>query len=66
MYLKLAGKDKDIVEFHMPQHAMAEFFGVTRPSFARALGEMADEGVVEVERRTVRILDRNRLVEMVR
>jgi CRP-like cAMP-binding protein len=62
--LKLAGPDRDIIHFPMPQHALAEFFGVTRPSFARSLGEMAEEGIIEVDRRKVRILDRRRLVTL--
>ena len=64
--LKLAGPDRDVIEFSMPQHALAEFFGVTRPSFARSLGEMAEEGIITVERRTVRILDRRRLAELLK
>lgn len=64
--LKLAGPDKEVIELTMPQHALAEFFGVTRPSFARSLGEMAEDGVIEVDRRKVRILDRRKLLEMVR
>jgi CRP-like cAMP-binding protein len=64
--LKLAGPDRDIIHFPMPQHALAEFFGVTRPSFARSLGEMAEEGIIEVDRRTIRILDRKRLRELLR
>lgn len=64
--LKHAGPGQDLVELRMPQHALAELFGVTRPSFARSLGEMADEGIIEVDRRTVKILDRKRLVELVK
>jgi CRP-like cAMP-binding protein len=64
--LKQAGPGQDVIELKMPQHALAEFFGVTRPSFARSLGEMAGEGIIEVDRRTIRILDRKRLMELVR
>jgi CRP-like cAMP-binding protein len=64
--LKQAGPGQDVLELKMPQHTLAEFFGVTRPSFARSLGEMADEGIIEVDRRTIKILDRKRLMELVR
>jgi CRP-like cAMP-binding protein len=64
--LKLAGPDKDTIQFPVSQHALAEFFGVTRPSFARSLGEMAEEGIIEVDRRTIRIIDRKRLRELLR
>jgi len=39
------------------QKELSEFFGVTRPSLARAIGEMEDEGLIAVNRREVRLLD---------
>ncbi|MDZ7634664.1 MAG: helix-turn-helix domain-containing protein [Bacteroidales bacterium] len=39
------------------QQELSEFFGVTRPSLARAIGEMEREGLISVERREVRLLD---------
>jgi len=64
--LKQALPGQDMVELKMPQHALAELFGVTRPSFARSLGEMAEEGIIEVDRRQIRILDRKRLLDLVK
>jgi len=60
--LSLAGPDKTMVELPMTQNELAEQFGVARPSLARAMGEMADEGIISVDRKVVRILDRKRLV----
>jgi CRP-like cAMP-binding protein len=60
--LSLAGPDKSTVELPMTQNDLAEQFGVARPSLARALGEMAEEGIISVDRKVVRILDRKRLV----
>ncbi len=60
--LSLARPDRDYVELTMTQNELAEQFGVARPSLARALGEMADEGIISVERKMVRILDRKRLI----
>ena len=48
------------------QEQLAEYFGVTRPSLARALGEMKDEGLIEIKRKEIKILDRNSLVQMLR
>jgi CRP/FNR family transcriptional regulator, dissimilatory nitrate respiration regulator len=62
--LSLAGPDKDVVELPLTQHDLAEQFGVARPSLARALGEMAEEGMIEVDRKAVRIVDRRRLREV--
>jgi len=62
--LSLAGPDKDMVELHLTQNDLAEQFGVARPSLARALGEMAEEGMITVDRKVIRILDRKRLREV--
>lgn len=59
--LSLAGPDKDAIELPLTQHDLAEQFGVARPSLARALGEMAEEGMISVDRKVVRILDRKKL-----
>jgi CRP/FNR family transcriptional regulator, dissimilatory nitrate respiration regulator len=45
---------------------LAEFFGVTRPSLARVFSEMQEEGIISVNRREVTIINRNKLLEMIR
>ncbi len=62
--LDLAGDRLAIVELPMGQVQLAEYFGVTRPSLARALGELVQEGYIEVQRRTVRILDKQQMSEL--
>jgi len=62
--LGLAGPDKDMIELPLTQHDLAEQFGVARPSLARALGEMAAEGIISVDRKVIRILDRKKLREV--
>ena len=62
--LGLAGPDKDMIELPLTQNDLAEQFGVARPSLARALGEMAQEGIISVDRKVVRILDRKKLREV--
>jgi CRP/FNR family transcriptional regulator, dissimilatory nitrate respiration regulator len=62
--LSLAGPDKDMIELPLTQNDLAEQFGVARPSLARALGEMAEEGIISVDRKVVRIMDRKRLREV--
>jgi CRP-like cAMP-binding protein len=39
------------------QQELSEYFGVTRPSLARAVGEMEEEGLISVDRREVRLLN---------
>ena len=62
--LSLAGPDKTIVELRLTQHEIAEQFGVARPSLARAMGEMAEEGLIEVDRKVIRIIDKKKLREV--
>ncbi len=43
------------------QTQLAEFFGVQRPSLARTLGEMIDEGVISLYKRKLTVIDRAKL-----
>jgi CRP-like cAMP-binding protein len=45
---------------------LAEFFGVARPSLARVFAELQDEGIITVNRREISIINRNRLLEMIK
>jgi len=54
---------KNIVSFDKNQTELAKFFGVTRPSLARILHEMEQEGLILVTRKEVEILDINGLKE---
>jgi CRP/FNR family transcriptional regulator, dissimilatory nitrate respiration regulator len=62
--LSLAGPDREMIELPFTQNELAEQFGVARPSLARALGEMAEDGSISVDRKVVRILDRKRLQQI--
>lgn len=62
--LSIAGPDKTLIELPLTQNELAEQFGVARPSLARALGEMAEEGIIAVDRKVIRIVDRKRLREV--
>ena len=59
--LGLAGDRLATIELPLSQVQLAEFFGVTRPALARAMGELSQEGFIEVQRRTIRILDKQRM-----
>lgn len=64
--LEKAGDRLIIVELHQSQEQMAEMFGVARPSLARALGEMAQEGLIETQRRFIKILDKQRMNQLLK
>ncbi len=59
--LELAGDRLAIVELPLSQSQLAEFFAVTRPSLARTLGDMDTEGLIEVHRRTIKIVDKAKM-----
>jgi CRP-like cAMP-binding protein len=65
-YLLEQSKGGEVVKLSGSQQELADYFGVARPSFARALGEMQAEGLIMVDRRTVRLLKRELLVYITR
>ena len=59
--LQRAGEDKSDIVLEMTQNDLADFFGVARPSVARALGEMEDAGLIEARGKNIKILDKQGL-----
>jgi CRP/FNR family transcriptional regulator, dissimilatory nitrate respiration regulator len=59
--LEKAGDRLQTVEIQQSQGQLAEMFGVTRPSLARTLGEMCQEGLIKTDRRFIKILDKDRM-----
>ncbi len=62
--LQKAGEDRVSITLDRTQNDLADFFGVARPSIARALGEMEDDGYIIAERKNIKILDRKGLGEL--
>jgi CRP-like cAMP-binding protein len=46
------------------QSELADFFGVARPSLARSLSEMVQDGILEIHRKEYKILDLNRMKQL--
>lgn len=61
MLLELSREQGNTVTLPSSQSDLADYFGVARPSLARTLGEMADEGLIVVNRRIVNIPDLRKL-----
>jgi len=59
--LQCAGREREAITLDMTQYEIADFFGVARPSVARAIGEMEDEGLIIASGKNIRILDRDSL-----
>lgn len=62
--LQRAGGSRNEIELDKTQGELAEFFGVARPSIARAIGELEDEGFILARGKHIRILDKARLAEL--
>jgi CRP-like cAMP-binding protein len=62
--LQLAKGKKVTVRFDRTRNDMADFFGVARPSIARALGDLEDEGIILSQGKNVSVLDVARLTEL--
>lgn len=63
--LQQAGSKLHSVELNTTQQQLAELFGVTRPSLARVMGEMQDEKLIAVEKKTVRLLNKEELGKLI-
>ncbi|MEN8116804.1 MAG: Crp/Fnr family transcriptional regulator [Bacteroidota bacterium] len=53
-------------EIKNTQQQLADLFGVTRPSLARVLSEMQREGLIKIEKKTVTLLNKKGLNELLR
>ena len=60
-------KEKNgIVSLNMKREALADFLGTTRPSLSRELMKLQQEGLIEVEKNRIKIIDRNELEALCR
>ena len=64
--LTQAGDKFHSIELKNTQQQLADLFGVTRPSLARVFGEMQKEGLIKIEKKTVTLLDKNKLNTILR
>lgn len=64
--LQKAGERLHSVELNNTQQQLADLFGVTRPSLARVLAEMQREKLIIIEKRTVTLLNKEKLNELLR
>ncbi len=63
---RLSATADDKVVMDRSQQEMADYFGVSRPSLARELSHMQDEGLISVDRKHIRILKKEKLKELIR
>lgn len=63
--LQQAGDKFHSVELKNTQQQLADLFGVTRPSLARVFGEMQKEELIKIENKTVTLLNKKILNELI-
>jgi CRP/FNR family transcriptional regulator, dissimilatory nitrate respiration regulator len=62
--LKIAGDQKSSFRLDKTQNDLADYFGVARPSVARAIKELEENGYIKADGKQVRIIDREGLVKL--
>jgi CRP/FNR family transcriptional regulator, dissimilatory nitrate respiration regulator len=62
--LQQAGEKFHSVELKNTQQQLADLFGVTRPSLARVFGEIQKEGLIKISNKTVTLLNKKALNEL--
>lgn len=56
--------ENEIIRLHMKREAFADFLGTTRPSLSRELMKLQQEGLIEVGKNQIKIIERSELEEM--
>ncbi len=64
--LQKAGQNLHSFELNSTQQQLADLFAVTRPSLARVIGEMQSENLIKIERRTITLLNKEKLNNILR
>jgi len=59
-------ESKSTIVLPKSHQELAELFGVTRPSLARVFAEMQDDMILTVNRREITIINRHKLLEMIK
>lgn len=66
MYLLDLAKDSvSMIEMDKSQSALAEYFGVSRPSLARELYKMQEDGLIVTDKKRITIKDKHKLIQIV-
>lgn len=62
--LQKAGNGGTSVKLNLTQNDLADLFGVTRPSVARAIGDLEEDGLIQAKGKNIKILDRKGLSDL--
>lgn len=62
-WLLLQLGDKMDFDMKQTQKELADYFGVTRPSLARTLGELQKEGMIQITSKKIKLINRQKLLK---
>lgn len=62
----IKNKETDVIFLNKSQSELAAYFGVARPSLSRALREMDYDGYIEAKGKQIRIVDKQKLSELLK
>lgn len=65
VYLMRQAKGRTEFEIRHTQKELSSLFGIARPSLAREMKQMMEEGIIEVDRRHIKIINIKALKELV-
>lgn len=65
-YILKSALNVDFFHLDKNQNELAEYIGVSRPALARELKKMKDEKLIFIEKRELKILNKQKLIEIVR
>ncbi len=63
--LEQVSEHGNIFTLNRNQTELADFFGVARPSLARSLSEMIEDGIIELNKKEYKVLDQKRLRDLI-
>lgn len=63
-FLQRSSKKNNSFDLDVTQNDLADYFGVARPSIARALGEMERDGIIDARGRHILIRDREKMSKL--
>ena len=64
-YLGLIKGNATIIEVPDSQNSLADLFGVARPSLARAIRELHNDGIIEAKGKNITVLDKRALQQLI-
>ncbi len=62
--LEKAENDKTNIKFELTQQEIADYFGVTRPAFARSVAKLQEDNIIKIDKKTITIIDKEKLKQI--